>query len=54
VEDDAGGLDLAKLAPGRGLDRLQQELGPDRLQFIHTHLRDLFTPTGAWIPTPAY
>jgi transposase len=23
-------------------------------QNIHTHLRDLFTPTGAWIPTPAY
>ena len=22
-------------------------------QPIHRHLRDLFTPTGAWLPTPA-
>lgn len=31
VEDDAGGFDLASAPAGRGVDRLQRKLGPDRL-----------------------
>lgn len=36
VEDDAGGFDLADVQPGRGLDRLRNELGPSNLSVVRT------------------
>jgi hypothetical protein len=36
VEDDAGGFDLASVPAGRALDRLQRDLGSDRLVCIRT------------------
>lgn len=36
VEDDAGGFDVTNLVPGRGLDGLAHDLGPDRLEIVRT------------------
>jgi hypothetical protein len=36
VEDDAGGFDVTRLTPGRGLDGLAHDLGPERLELVRT------------------
>jgi len=36
VDDDAGGFDVTRRIPGRGLDGLARDLGPDRLELMRT------------------
>jgi hypothetical protein len=36
VEDDAGGFDVSRRIPGRGLDGLSRDLGADRLELVPT------------------
>lgn len=36
VEDDGGGFDVSRRIPGRGLDSLARDLGPDRLELVRT------------------